>query len=301
GPTALNGAAAQRLAAAAVALCGPPRHPCACGDGRNVCCPPVARRAPSEHAACVRARCELRPGAAWTEDEQREDAAGRGTEEAGECYLASDCPAVTLTAFPAGVVDARGRERCPVCPRPGPPAADEAARIAALAERCPRRQCRPATVRCRARRCVREPDRPPRPAVVALPLPPEPALPPEVPSLPRGRDYRCASARDCALAPPAQCACGALEPVARGAVARRTRAAEERCRGMPCNVPRDPPPVVPVCYEGACASAVAVDEVRAARTERARLGPARAAWERQRARVRAAQAKHDEIEAGGEP
>ena len=298
GLTAINSVAGERLAAATTRLCGPPRHPCACGGGRPpTCCPPGAMRAPEHHAACVRSRCEVRRGATWTEDEQQEDAAGRGTLEEGECYLASDCPAVALTAFPRGVADGRGRELCPVCPRPGAPVQDEAGRVTALAPRCPRLACASSTVRCTRRRCVREPQRSARTPVPALPLPPEPEAAPEVPQLARGPDYRCARDRDCVLGPPAQCSCGALEPVNRGAVAQRRRWAETRCRGMPCNVPRDrEAPAVPVCFEGMCAERSAVAEVRRVRRERARLAPAHQAWEQRRVKIRAAQAPFDEIE-----
>ncbi len=296
-PTAVNRAVWQRLEAIAVRLCGPRPHPCACGGGRpSTCCPPVARRVPDQHAACVRARCELRRGASLTEDEQREDAAGRGTDEEGECYLAGDCAAVSLTAFPRGLTDPRGRELCPVCPRPGVPVRDEAAVQATLAPRCPRLVCQSSTVTCLRRRCVRLPQRAARTPVAALPLPAEPEVPPEPVELPRGPDYRCSQPRDCVLGPTAQCSCGAREPVNRGAAERRRVREESACKQMPCNEPLQRPRPVPVCFEGRCVDQGVVAEVRRVRRARAQLVPARQAWERRLAELRAAQSPFDEIE-----
>jgi hypothetical protein len=234
----------------------------------------------------------------WTEDEQREDTSGRGTDDEGECYLASDCPPVSLTAFPLGTTDARGREVCPLCPRPGAPVPDEASRALALAPRCPRLACLSPTVRCSRHRCVREPRRPARTPVPALPLGPEPMVPPEAAALPRGPDYRCTRDRDCVLGPLARCSCSGLEPVNRAAVERRRRT-QTTCGNMPCNQRVDrQPPVTPVCFEGTCADPAAVTEVKRARSERARLVPARRSWEQRRARIRATQAPFDELEAG---
>lgn len=244
---------------------------------------------PTEHAACVAQQCVVRPGGALTHAEQREDA---GLAD-GECLDAVDCPGVTLTAFPSGVVDRRGAELCPVCPRPGVPAVDEAARIDRLADVCPRRQCAADPVAfCADRACHVPPPRAPRVPVAVSPLPPEPEAPPELPELDTDALARCNTDGDCHVVD----VCGAHVVMSR---LQEQRSIDER---RPCAFYADNPEAPPVaaCVEHVCGTAddrAARAEIRAA--QRA-LGPAHAAWERAVAKVLAVRAAHDELEPGHE-
>lgn len=302
GMTAVNLTAAESMSEAYARICPPRPDPCACGDERgNSCCPPVAYRAPQEHAACVRSRCEIRDGADFTAEERREDAEGRGTDDPGECSDDSECQQrIPLTAFPAGMRDATGN-LCPVCPRRGTTIPGETEWIASLGTLCPRRVCAPTTVRCEQRRCILDPERPARAQARALSI--QVPIEPYTVPLPAGPDYACTSTAECVLAPLAQCSCGAVEPVNRAAAPRRTRIAMSiGCISMPCARPMAPdaPPPVPVCLGGVCTSRDMAQYARVARRARAEYARARSEFERALARARAQQALEEEIEEGGE-
>ena len=307
GKHAVNASVAEPLSVRYQRWCAPPKDHF--NKPEAVRWPPPA----TEHAACIERQCRVMPGGGLTRDEMAEEARGDHTRAAGQpgCYQDSDCSLDVATMFPAGAVDRRGRELCPVCERPGQPLVDEAARVARLQQNrtvsallvdetaategtgqqiatCPSLQCLPRLAVCEQRTCrTQAPARATAPVPASrFAIPPEPpaaAEPPQPIQIERTPELRCSADRDCVVK---FGSCGA---------AITTRRDDRRQLDKFCKPPLDPPPPpIPTCFDSVCTSTEIRDEVLQVRRQRNALLPAwnkfasaHRAWERQVAKIKA--------------